>query len=333
MKNQRLLKCVVWVGVFGMAGGLCLAQGNGGHRHRGGRGGHDATFVADRADFHALLEHHGRIQRSVTKLPDGIVAVTESDDAAVAKRIQKHVGAMYARVEEDRPIRRRDPLFDALFGHASKIEMKVEQTERGVRVTETSDDPYVATLIQAHAQVVSLFVAHGFEEAHRNHAVPARPTDEHEQRKREAMDAVGRLKKKLFGRLAGALAEAGPAHAIDVCKRDAPALAARIGQERGVRIGRTSFKRRNPNNVVPEWARPAVHARDGDPLFYELVDGNFGALLPIRLQQQCLTCHGPSAQIPADVRSALKEQYPDDAATGFREGELRGWFWVEVPVN
>jgi hypothetical protein len=28
---------------------------------------------------------------------------------------------------------------------------------------------------------------------------------------------------------------------------------------------------------------------------------------------------------------ALAARYPDDRATGFAPGDLRGWFWVEVP--
>ena len=34
---------------------------------------------------------------------------------------------------------------------------------------------------------------------------------------------------------------------------------------------------------------------------------------------------------PYLVKVALDEQYPDDQATGFNVGELRGWFWVEFP--
>jgi hypothetical protein len=41
-----------------------------------------------------------------------------------------------------------------------------------VKVVETSDDPYTVKLIQAHAQVVSLFVEKGFPEAAKNHEVP-----------------------------------------------------------------------------------------------------------------------------------------------------------------
>ena len=71
----------------------------------------------------------------------------------------------------------RDPLFAELFRHADKIKMQHEDTEHGVRVVETSADPYVARLIKAHAKVVSGFVDRGFDEAMKNHAVPDRRTD------------------------------------------------------------------------------------------------------------------------------------------------------------
>jgi hypothetical protein len=68
----------------------------------------------------------------------------------------------------------RDPLFAAIFRNAGEISMKVERTEKGVRVIETSTDSYVAKLIQAHAEVVNLFVANGHAEVQKNHPVPRR---------------------------------------------------------------------------------------------------------------------------------------------------------------
>ena len=53
-------------------------------------------------------------------------------------------------------------------------------------------------------------------------------------------------------------------------------------------------------------------------------------LLPIRLQPQCTMCHGPAAAIADEVRAEIAASYPDDRATGFATGDLRGWFWVEV---
>jgi hypothetical protein len=137
--------------------------------------GPDAGFAADRDTFHYLLENHKAIQRTVKDLKEGVETVTESDDPKVAARIQEHVASMEKRVKEGRPIHRRDPLFAALFDRAGKITMKVEKTPKGMRVTETSEDPYTAKLIQAHARVVSLFVANGFPEVRKNHEVPAKP--------------------------------------------------------------------------------------------------------------------------------------------------------------
>lgn len=52
--------------------------------------------------------------------------------------------------------------------------MKREATAKGVRVIETSADPYVAKLLQAHADVLDAFIANGQSEMMKNHAVPAR---------------------------------------------------------------------------------------------------------------------------------------------------------------
>ena len=52
--------------------------------------------------------------------------------------------------------------------------MTVEKTAKGVKVAETSTDPYVARLIQAHAEVVSQFLANGHAEVRKNHPIPPR---------------------------------------------------------------------------------------------------------------------------------------------------------------
>ncbi|WP_145370313.1 hypothetical protein [Maioricimonas rarisocia] len=147
--------------------------GPGPGRGRGAGRGPDADFERDHDVFHDLLEHHKEIRRTVKRLEDGVETLTESDNPTVADAIQEHVHAMYRRVDENRPIRRRDPLFNAIFSNASKVKMQVEETDQGVRVIETSDDPFVARLIQAHAAVVSAFVKHGHAEAMKNHPVPA----------------------------------------------------------------------------------------------------------------------------------------------------------------
>lgn len=143
----------------------------------GGRGPgqrDDPRFIEDRNGFHFLLENRSKIHRTVTRLPNGVETVTESDTEEVADGIRAHVAAMHGRVAERRGIHMRDPLFREVFRNADKIVMEVTDTKKGVRVRETSADPYVAKLIDAHAEVVSRFIGNGWDEVRRNHAVPSR---------------------------------------------------------------------------------------------------------------------------------------------------------------
>lgn len=148
-----------------------------------------------------------------------------------------------------------------------------------------------------------------------------------------ALKAKDELFKRLSSELMATMSNGGPSAAIEVCSQKAPTIAAEVGQELGVAIGRTSFKLRNPTNKPPEWAETFVAQRTADPQFVELEDQRTGALLPIRLKAQCLVCHGPKNAISEDVREQLATLYPDDSATGFKDGDLRGWFWVEVPAK
>lgn len=133
---------------------------------------HDERHDADRDVFHFLLTNYEKIKRTVKELPNGVETLTESDDPEIAAKIIEHVEWMTVRIKETKPIRMRDPLFAEIFKHTDKIKMAHEDTEKGVRVTETSDDPAVAKLIQAHAKVVTAFVEKGFDEAMKNHPVP-----------------------------------------------------------------------------------------------------------------------------------------------------------------
>jgi hypothetical protein len=146
---------------------------------------------------------------------------------------------------------------------------------------------------------------------------------------------ASRARDALFGRLSSrlgqALEEGSPAEAIGVCREAAPRIAGEVAGAQGVRIGRTSFRLRNPANRPPDWARPYVEARRDTDLYLVGSGGGLRALLPIGMQPLCLTCHGPSGEWPEDLRAAVQEHYPDDKAVGFPPRSLRGWFWIEVP--
>jgi hypothetical protein len=132
------------------------------------------TLRYDQGVFHQLLSNHEKVRRTVTTLDNGVEAVTESDDPEVAALLKDHVFAMKGRLETGRRVRVWDPLYAALFEHREKIHFEVEAIDQGVRIRETSDDPYVIALIHQHAQTVSGFVNTGHEEAGKAHPVPPR---------------------------------------------------------------------------------------------------------------------------------------------------------------
>lgn len=157
------------------------------------------------------------------------------------------------------------------------------------------------------------------------------------EKKRHQRQLALAARDELFGRLMTRLETVvkadGPATAVAVCKEEAPALARAVSTEKQLRIGRTSFKLRNPANQPPEWAGEWVVSRTTEASFTAHTDGRLGVLLPIRLKEQCLVCHGSTTQIVEPVKRELAAHYPEDRAVGFGIGDLRGWFWIEVPAG
>lgn len=123
----------------------------------------------------------------------------------------------------------------------------------------------------------------------------------------------------------------GPLNAIAVCRIEAPQIADALSND-DMKVGRTSHRLRNPENIAPEWVDDVLAAyladdSDREPQLVRLEDDRYGYVEPISTAPLCLACHGDS---PADdVEAKIKELYPDDKATGFKLDELRGVFWLE----
>jgi len=134
-----------------------------------------------------------------------------------------------------------------------------------------------------------------------------------------------------MARLTDEMAKGGPVGAVAVCREQAHPIALEVAKAEGVAIGRTSHRLRNPMNAPPDWATGFVAAERTTPAVARLGGGRLGVLTPIRLRANCLACHGDPKAMDPKVVEALAAGYPRDRATGFKEGDLRGWFWVEVP--
>lgn len=148
---------------------------------------------------------------------------------------------------------------------------------------------------------------------------------------------VVELQGALIEELNRTLQSRGETAALKSCHLDAINVTQRIGRSSGIAVGRTSDRLRSPTNAPPAWAAPIV-ARHAGASFVDVhgyvVDlggGRIGVLQPIRMGRMCLGCHGPADRLSKGVRAELADRYPVDRAFGFHEGDLRGWFWVEMP--
>ena len=140
------------------------------------------------------------------------------------------------------------------------------------------------------------------------------------------------------------MGEGGPLAAVDVCHDEAAVIAQQICDEEGLIVGRTSTKFRNPDNAPDEWetaglaaftARMAAGEKPKDLEMWATVteaDGKrtFRYLKAIPTAPLCLKCHG--SELAPDLADKLAELYPEDKATGFAVGDMRGAFTVKIEL-
>lgn len=138
---------------------------------------------------------------------------------------------------------------------------------------------------------------------------------------------------QLKSRLKAAMKDGGPVNAIEVCNITAPDIASNLSNEFTWKIGRTSLKTRNASNLPDSWEAQVLRQFEQRKLsgediskldYYENTEKGFRYMKAIPTQGLCLTCHGES--IPEAVKVKLQELYPQDKATGFKAGDIRGAF-------
>ncbi len=127
----------------------------------------DANSAADMGIAMNLVHENTKIRRTVTRLPDGIKTVTESDDPKIAQDIKAHVASMSGRLDSGREFNIFSTTLPVIFDNAKNIKSSVEYTAKGAIVTRTSKDPKVVAALQAHANEVTELVKEGPVAFHR----------------------------------------------------------------------------------------------------------------------------------------------------------------------
>lgn len=158
----------------------------------------------------------------------------------------------------------------------------------------------------------------------------------------EARKVATALPPKLLAALQEEISKSGPEGAILVCKDMAPKMAGEISRQTGWKIKRVSLKARNDARAIPDaWEKAALEDFDkraaaGEPPAQlekgEKVHNEYRYVKALPVQPLCLSCHGPVDQLSPAVKSALAQHYPNDLATGYSVGQIRGAISVRKPL-
>ncbi len=147
----------------------------------------------------------------------------------------------------------------------------------------------------------------------------------------EARGVVTQFAGMLKPLLQSEIQAVGPVNAIHVCAEKAPELAQTLREETGWHIRRVSLQPRNPGARPDVWEteqlRQFAAERRAGAAPSELNTYLLGADTFRYMQAQitdglCLLCHGDSLD-PA-IEHALQQRYPEDKATGYKLGDVRG---------
>jgi hypothetical protein len=108
-----------------------------------------------------MFNRHTELRRTVEEIPGGVRTTTQSDSPDLVAQLQRHVSAMYSRVDEGAEVMCMSDSLPTLFRRAPDYQRQITQTPKGVVAVETSSDPVLTQAIRAHAREVSGFVTEG----------------------------------------------------------------------------------------------------------------------------------------------------------------------------
>lgn len=193
--------------------------------------------------------------------------------------------------------------------------------------------------------LVPLTLAPACAKSEKSESAPAASAPAPSPADQAALDKAKAAASKLGGatraRLTETMTRGGFKEGVEVCSAEAQDIARKVREETGARVGRSSKRLRNPKDSPPPWVADWLKTQgerraEGVSAMSQVVDTPEGRVArfikPIEIEAPCLGCHGDPASIQADVKAILTEKYPNDQATGYSLGDLRGALWAEVDV-
>ncbi len=151
--------------------------------------------------------------------------------------------------------------------------------------------------------------------------------------RRQGKEIVKATFTALSSQLKSAMKQGGVPYAVTFCNVTAMPITDSLAARYDVDIKRVSMRNRNTDNapdaleesMISSLQKMMVASYEGINMVVLDQDENPVYVQPIVLGDQCLQCHGKiGTDITADNYEIIQSLYPDDKATGYRSGDLRG---------
>jgi hypothetical protein len=164
----------------------------------------------------------------------------------------------------------------------------------------------------------------------------------------EIKDIGDSLSQKLLvalkNELTTAIQEKGVVNAIQVCNIKALPITQEVANSKNIAIDikRTTNKFRNPKNKPDTIEKVALNfyenlLQENKPIpeFYiqkisENEKHSFNYYKPLKTAGLCLLCHGDPNTMDASLKDVLNRLYPNDLATGYKDGDFRALLRIKV---
>lgn len=164
-----------------------------------------------------------------------------------------------------------------------------------------------------------------------------------EEVSQEIIDTGNKLSKELMTKLSSELSHEiknnGLLSAAKFCNSNALTLTEEVNlhQVQGISVKRISLKERNSANrpkadeaAVLKSMQKMLNKKELPEYIVEQEGKTYKYYKPLVIKKEvCLKCHGDINTSP-ELDAFIKEAYPDDKATGYKMGDLRGAILVEI---
>lgn len=160
--------------------------------------------------------------------------------------------------------------------------------------------------------------------------------------KQEAKTAIMKMGKTLKSHMKQNMKAGGPVQAAKFCSQKAKEIEKQVNAsyEKGIHVKRISLQYRNPADKptadeakVLQELHATFNAKNAVPkmIVKEVGKNHYKVYKPIFINKGvCLTCHGTSDVRDPQAYKMIQVKYPHDKAVGYKMGDLRGAFVVDI---